>query len=55
MLPIFQKHTLLLSALLLLSIVGASLFLPAAVPALGVFCILFAFVTGITFILEKQS
>lgn len=50
-----QRHSLLISALLLLSIIGASLFLPAAVPALGMFCILFAFITATIFIIAKHK
>jgi hypothetical protein len=55
MLPFLQKHSLPISLLLLLSILAASLYLPDVVPALGMFCLLFAFVTGIAFILEKHK
>jgi hypothetical protein len=50
-----QKYSLLISALLLLAIFAASLFLPAALPALGMICILLAFATGTLFIIEKHK
>ena len=50
-----KKHSLLLSALFLLSIVGAAMFYPAALSALGAFCILFAFIAGTAFIIEKHK
>jgi hypothetical protein len=50
-----QKYSLLLSTLLLLAIFAASLFLPSALPALGVICFLLAFVTGAAFIIERHK
>ncbi len=55
MLSFLKKHSLLISALLLLAIFGMALFYPAALPALGVFCILFAFTIGAAFIIEKHK
>jgi hypothetical protein len=55
MFPFLKKYSLLLSVLLLLAIFGMALFYPVALPALGVICILLAFVTGAAFIIEKHK
>jgi Ca2+/Na+ antiporter len=55
MLPILQKHSLLLSALLLLSIVGISLFFPSALPALGSAFFLFTLAVAVASIVEKHK
>ena len=55
MIPFLKKHSLLLSALLLLTIFIVCLFLPSAIPALGVICFLFTLTIAIAFIIEKHK
>ena len=55
MLPFLKKYSLLLSALLLLTIFIVCLFLPSAIPALGVICFLFTLTIAIAFIVEKHK
>jgi len=55
MLPFLQKHSLLFSALILLTIISASLFLPAAAPALGITMLLFSLAMAISSIFKKHK
>ena len=55
MLPFLQKYSLLVSALLLLSIFGAILFFPAAVPALGMASLLVTLSLSVASIVGKHA
>ena len=55
MIPFLKKYSLLLSAIFLLAIFISLWLFPSAIPALGMICILLAFVTGAAFIIEKHK